>query len=233
MKLPTEAARNQTPIIRLTILARRQLRHRAEADRAQAQLAERVQQVDHQQPCRPRPVAAGDRRLRGRARGSGSRGPRRSGPRANLVGLAGWLVPSLTHSHANSGARRKIIIAFTRLPPTARELMPNPTISLRVLSIGEEVQRRSRLLEHRPEERRGDERTRQSCTGASARRASSRQRMKSEPKNPDRRPPAAGSCSTVVTRSRRDRARRRQRSAHDRGRRSPATPARCRRWPAA
>ena len=91
---------------------RRQLGHRAQADRAEAELAEGVQQVGDDQPVRADQHAA----VRGDGAASISTtkpAPTTISPMANLVGLDGCRGPSRSQSQANTGANVMMNSALT------------------------------------------------------------------------------------------------------------------------
>ena len=117
-----EAARNHTPIIRPTMRGGASLRHRAHADRAEAQLAERVQSVGDDQP--PRADARCPRRpgpSRRRAPARANAGPTKNKPSAELGRADRRLAsrPSAIHVHAKTGASRMTKTGCTRLEPGA------------------------------------------------------------------------------------------------------------------
>ena len=157
MKLPTDAPRNQTPIIRPAIARRRELGHRAQADRAQAQLAERVEQVGRRSAtsaltCAPplgaccaaatrtaKPSADADA---GRAR-TWPGSPARVGPSRR---------PRARRTPARSTMMNSALTDWNQLLGNSQ-----PRIDVARAAVGEQVQRRPGLLEHRPEERGGEE----------------------------------------------------------------------------
>ena len=79
----------------------------------------------------------------------------KSRPSANLAGTDGSRGPSRTQSHANTGARRITKSGCTDWNHDEGNEKPNE-FEARV-AIGEEVQRRSRLLVGAPEQRRDEE----------------------------------------------------------------------------
>ena len=181
MKLPTDVARNQTPIISPPIRAGASfviaLRPTG-LRQSSPNVCSRYTTISHiGLTCAP-PCGEARRRRSGRR----SRRPTRTSPSENFTGVDGSSrSPSRSHSHANTGAKRPDEQRVHRLEPAAR-IRPAEDRRPRV-AIGEEVERRSGLFEERPEERRGEEEDADRRTAACARRASSRRARNSQPKN--------------------------------------------------
>ena len=121
MKLPTDVARNHTPIIKPPMRAGASIGHRAQADGTQHQLADRVQEVGGGQPHRAGQLAlsacAGTNQDH-EAETDEAPGPMRtwSAPTARCRAAA-----ILTQTHAMTGAKRIRKNEFMRLEPAARE----------------------------------------------------------------------------------------------------------------
>ncbi len=153
MKLPTEVARNHTPIIKPADTRRRELGHRAQADGTQAELAAGVEQVDDGEPqglTWTPPAASCDATTR-----TAKPAPTLSSPNENLTGVEGSREPSAIQIQAKTGASIQMNIEFIDWNQLLGKLQPEDGRAR--IAIAEEVERRAGLFEQRPEERRGEE----------------------------------------------------------------------------
>ena len=158
--------------------AGRQLGHRAQADRAERQFAEGVQQIGDDQP-HGLTLHAARRELGGDDR-MAKPAPTNISPSANFAGLDGSRGAQPDPEPREHRRQHDDEQRLQRLEPAARKLPAEDRCSCG--AIGEQVERRAGLLELRPEERRGEEAARRSRTVASARPASSRRPENSQPK---------------------------------------------------
>ena len=111
MKLPTDAPRNQTPIIEPTMRAGASLVIDAEADRAQASSAKvctRYTMNSHHGLTSAPPAAIARRRDDDQEAEAHADQPERE-----LHGADGCFEPSFSHSHANIGAKMMMNSAFS------------------------------------------------------------------------------------------------------------------------
>ena len=185
MKLPTDVAEEPDAHHQAGDARRRELGHRAQADRAEAQLAEGVEQVVDRQPHRADLHAAAARAARRRS-GPRSPAPTKIRPERELgrASTAPPRRPAASRARRTPARGRSDEQRVHRLEPAARELPAEDRRSR--VAIGEQVQRRAGLLEHRPEQRRGEEEDADDVEPLALLAASSRRRGTASRRRPTR-----------------------------------------------